>query len=183
IDYFSREIKSNSTASLLNMRGQMWAKKHEHDLAIADYNEAIRLDPGDPWQYNNRAITWTDKQDYPRAIEDFASAVRLNSKNPWYHNNRAWLLATCPDSRYRDGKKAVESPTEAVRLTEWREGQKLGTLAAAYAEAGDYAAAVKWQTKALGLYPKDEGELKQMGAKLLKLYQEKKPYHAPVPGA
>jgi hypothetical protein len=70
-----------------------------------------------------------------------------------------------------------------VRLTEWREGQKLGTLAAAYAEAGDYAAAVKWQTKALGLYPKDEGELKQMGAKLLKLYQEKKPYHAPVPGA
>jgi len=183
IDYFSQEIKSNSSASLYNMRGQMWEKKHEHDLAIADYNEAIRLDPKDPWQYNNRGNAWSEKQDYPRAIEDFASAVRLDSKNPWYLNNRAWLWATCPDARYRDGKKAVESATEAVRLTEWKEGQKLGTLAAACAEAGDFDSAVKWQTIALGLYPKDDGDLKKMGTKLLKLYQEKKPYRAPVPGA
>jgi len=50
--------------------------KGEYDKAIADYNEALRLDPGD-------AVTY---------------------------NTRAWLRATCPDAKYREGKPYRESP-------------------------------------------------------------------------
>ena len=50
----------------------------------------------------------------------------------------------------------------------------VGTLAAAYAEAGEYDAAVHWQTKANALYPAADD--RERGEARLKLYQDKKPY-------
>jgi hypothetical protein len=47
-------------------------------------------------------------------------------------------------------------------------------LAAAHAEAGDFDAAVKWQTKANALY--GAGENREKGEARLKLYQERRPY-------
>jgi hypothetical protein len=57
-------------------------------------------------------------------------------------------LATCPDARYRDGKLAVAAATRAAELTNWKDRNVLETLAAAYAEAGDFASAVHWQQRA-----------------------------------
>jgi tetratricopeptide (TPR) repeat protein len=82
-------------------------------------------------------------------------------------------MATCGDAKFRDGKKAVESAAKACELSEYTDAYHIGTLAAAYAEAGDFEAAVKWQTKANRLYP--AGEDREMAHARLKLYQEKKP--------
>ena len=91
-------------------------------------------------------------------------------------NTLAWLLATCPEDRFRDGKKAVAAATRACELTRWKNAEVLDTLAAADAEAGDFDAAVKWQLKALGLMGKDdEPGRKAMDARLV-LYRAKKPY-------
>ena len=51
----------------------------------------------------------------------------------------------------RDGKKAVESATQACEMTNWNDPDMLGTLAAAYAETGDFDDAIKWQQKAVDL--------------------------------
>ena len=59
-------------------------------------------------------------------------------------------MATCPEAKYRDGGKAVESATRACELTKWKSSEFLNTLAAAYAESGDFDAAVTWQTRAIG---------------------------------
>ncbi len=77
------------------------------------------------------------------------------------------------------GKRAVAAATKACELTEWKAPLMLDTLAAAYAEAGDFERAVKWQTKANELYsdPKEKTE----GERRLKLYQAKQPYRDPQP--
>ena len=77
-------------------------------------------------------------------------------------------------SKYRDGKRAVESATRACELTEWKEPGVLDTLAAGCAEAGNFDAAVKWQTRANALFP--AGKEKTEGEARLKLYQARTPY-------
>jgi tetratricopeptide (TPR) repeat protein len=156
------------------VNGNAWYDKGEYDKAIADYGEAIRLDPKFAMAYNNRGLAWSAKQAYDQAIADYDKAIDLDPKLADAYNNRAWLWATCPDEKYRDGKKALESATRACELTDWKEASHLDTLAAAYAECGDFAHAIEYQEKAQGLY-KDEKDRKK-GRDRLALYREKKPY-------
>ncbi|MEK7842393.1 MAG: hypothetical protein AAB197_06930, partial [Deltaproteobacteria bacterium] len=77
--------------------------------------------------------------------------------------------------------KALEYAKKACELTDWKDPYKLDTLAAAYAEAGQFDEAIKWQEKALEFpeYPKDEREKADLR---LKLYKEGKPYREMVIG-
>ena len=61
----------------------------------------------------------------------------------------AWLLATYPDSNARDGAEAVRLAERACALTDRRIPALLATLAAAYAEAGDFPRAVAAGEEAL----------------------------------
>ncbi|MBA7613237.1 hypothetical protein ES703_20482 [subsurface metagenome] len=75
-----------------------------------------------------------------------------------------------------DGAKAVEEATKASELTNWKKAHYVGTLAAAYAEAGDFKSAVKRQKKAIDLLTEEEEEMRADFEERLKLYQSGKPY-------
>ncbi len=154
-------------------RGTAWYSKKDYDKAIRDYDEAIRLDPNDALPYYNRGNSWNIKREYVKAIRDYDEAIRLDPKDAAAYRNRARIWATCEDAKYRDGKKAVESARKACDLTDWKDATSLDTLAAAYAESGDFDKAVKWQIKALELVPADYK--KDLEARL-KLYRAKKAY-------
>ncbi len=94
---------------------------------------------------------------YPEAIEHYHEALRLGPNNAIAHNNLAWLLATCDDTRYRDPRQALEHAQRAVELTRWRDANSIDTLAEAYYASGNFREAVKAQTKALALDPKNPG--------------------------
>ena len=81
----------------------------------------------------------------------------------------------------RDGKKAVESATQACEMTNWNDPDMLGTLAAAYAETGDFDDAIKWQQKAVDLTsPTLLVTLNQRQARLA-LYQSRHPWRPAPP--
>ncbi len=64
-----------------NNRGNAYKIKGDYDRAIADYNEAIRLDPKMAQLYNNRGLANAVlKKDYTRSLPDFTEAIRLGCR-------------------------------------------------------------------------------------------------------
>jgi tetratricopeptide (TPR) repeat protein len=160
-------------------RARAWHRKGDFKKAMADCTEAIRLDRGCALALGIRGAVRGSTGDFERAIADCNEGVRLDPKESAGYAGRAWIWATAADARYRDGKRAVESATRACELNDWLYPRDLSTLAAACAEAGDFAAAVKWQDKALAL-GKDEKERVKDRARL-ELYRATKPYREQPP--
>jgi tetratricopeptide (TPR) repeat protein len=174
IAYFNAAIVTDpKNAVAYSRRGLAYGKKGDDVQAIADYTEAVRLRPSFGDGYNNRGAAYLQAKDYKRAIQDFEEAIRLCPKDPPPLNNLAWVLATCPLAELRDGSKAIDYARRACELSHWRVGISLDTLAAAYAETGDFEEAIKWQEKALNnLAPGREREWRER----LQLYHDHKAY-------
>ena len=144
------------------------------DLCGSWFRGNIRLDSGFALAYNNRGNAWRVRKNYDMAIADYKEAIRLDRTfAPAYHA-LAWLWATCPEESFRHGKRAVELATRACGLAEWKDANMLATLAAAYAEVGEFDKAVEWEEKAIQLYANADDRKK--GEERLKLYKDKKPY-------
>jgi Tfp pilus assembly protein PilF len=143
------------------------------DEAAAHYAEALRLHSDLAEAHNGLGLVLSSQGKYEAALAHFAEALRLRPGYADVYNNSAMIMAACPEARYRDGKRAVESATRACELTDWKRSDSLDTLAAAYAEAGDFDAAVTWQTRAIGLLT-DEREKDDFRSRLV-LYLAKKP--------
>ncbi|MCC7485970.1 MAG: tetratricopeptide repeat protein [Burkholderiales bacterium] len=99
IQYCTRAIESKqySGAELARLhfsRGVDWMGKGERDRAIADYDAAVRLDPGYADAYYNRGIAWSGKGDSARAVADFDAAIKLDPKDAAPYAARAdeWAM-------------------------------------------------------------------------------------------
>jgi hypothetical protein len=107
---------------------------------------------------------------------DIETALRIAPNDLDSHLTRAWMLATCPDAKLRDGSKAVTSATRACELSQWKEARPLAALAAACAEVGDFQSAVRWQQKAIAL-ASSQDSAKRYYQSCLERYRAGKPCH------
>jgi len=153
------------------------ALRENKDLsgAVAAFKKAIELDPGRFQAHYGLGMTYQSQGHYAEAEQAYLGAIKAQPAFAPAYNGLAWLLATCPDDKVRDGKRAVEYATTACKLTDWKEPGYLDTLAAANAEAGQFDEAIRYQTRALGdpTFDAQEGP----GAKQrLELYRQKKPF-------
>jgi tetratricopeptide (TPR) repeat protein len=140
-------------------------------------DQAVQADPANPEAYVNRAVYFLNRGDYEKALFNLEEVIRLAPTSPKAHQERAWLLATCPVARLRDGPQAVASATRACELTDWKQPRCLATLAAACAEAGDFEAAVRWQEQAI-VSLGDRAPEKRGAREALDRYMARKPYHS-----
>ena len=110
---------------------------------------------------------------HAQAIADYEAALRLEPDNKTMLNNFAWVLATSPDDKLRDGRRAIELATKACEVTEYKQAHILSTLAAAYAETGDFKSAKKWIEKAAEIADK---EVEEPIRNERESYEKKKPW-------
>lgn len=93
---------------------------------------------------------------YRAAIKSYLRSIELDPEFLWASNNLAWLLATYPEERARDGVAAVRHATAACEKSEWHCWSFIDTLSAAYAETGDFSKATMTAEKALALAPPEK---------------------------
>ena len=123
-----------------------------------------------------RAKAWNRHFQYARAIDDYAEAIRRAAADPAPRRALAWLLATCPNRAFRDSPRAVQEGTMACELTHWKSAECLDALSAAYAEAGDFSSAVKWQSQAVKLLPPGDKKLLRLYLARQAMYEFRHPY-------
>jgi protein O-mannosyl-transferase len=119
--------------------------------AVAQFQEALRLRPNFPRAHCNLGAALLRQGRFAEAITQYQAAVATPPANAAVLNSAAWVLATCPEPSVRNGPRAVELAEQARRLQPGENPMVLGTLAAAYAEAGRFPEAVANAQRALEL--------------------------------
>lgn len=163
--------------SYYNAAGYLRYSRKDDRGAISEFTEDLQESPHDTYALGWRAWLYEDLGHYRASRKDFDELLRLRPKDAWADENLAWLLATCPNDRFRDGGKALSLALAACRLTSWKDAGEVDTLAAAYANVGDFAGAIKWEKRAIALGGESSCRCKR---KRLALYEKHRPYRQSV---
>lgn len=131
--------------------GHALLEKGELDGAIQACRSALLLRPLDADCHTTLAIALEEKGNPAEAIQHYNKALELAPKSIPTLTNLAWLLATSQDASLRNGLKAVELAKQADRLVGGTSPLVLRTLAAAYAENGEFADAIRTAHSAMQL--------------------------------
>jgi len=149
-------------------------------VPLDDYDEAIRKNPSSADALVNRGRARGKLGKWEMAAEDFREAIERDSKSPTAYQAAAWLMVTCPDSRFRNEKLGLHAAKKAVELAseEGLGATYLDTLAAALANTGQFEDAVGRQRQAL--QRATAGEIDELQERLT-LYQAGKPFRESLP--
>jgi Tfp pilus assembly protein PilF len=156
--------------------GKFYGEKGRSELALEQLQEALRIKPDFAdvqWQVG-QILASQGRLD--EAIEHYRTALELKPGLGEALNNLAWVMATHPDPRYRNGEEAVRLGERACETTQYQRTIFIGTLAAAYAEAGRFSDAIRTAQQAIALAQRwDEKALLLRNQQLLQLYQAGQP--------
>jgi tetratricopeptide (TPR) repeat protein len=131
--------------------GHALLEKGELDGAIQFSRSALLLRPSDADCHTTLAIALEEKGEPTEAIQHYKKALELAPESISTLTNLAWLLATSQNASVRNGPKAIELATQADRLVGGTNTLVLRTLAAAYAENGEFANAIRTAQSAMQL--------------------------------
>jgi tetratricopeptide (TPR) repeat protein len=118
-------------------RGFVHCQIGQWALAIADFTTAIALEPNLVLLWYHRGFAHAQLRQWAEAIRDWSRASDLEPQNVHVCASLAWLLATCPDAKARDPRRAVELAKKAVELAP-KEGDYWNTLGVAKYRSGDW---------------------------------------------
>ena len=156
--------------------GKLREKEGKVEEAISLYREslAIRFHPETSVALANRL---RDRGESAEAIEHYAAALESRPRDALAANNYAWLLATHPDEKLRNGAEAVVWSRKACEITGKKIPQLLGTLAAAHAELREFEKAVEISKEAITLARENEKqELAERLEVKMVYFEKRKPF-------
>ena len=146
--------------------------------AMTHFTESLRLKP-EQAEFHFRFGMFLMAQQRPlEAAAQYRETLRLKPDSINALNNLAWLLATHENASIRNGPEAVSYAERACDLTGRHQAFLVGTLAAAYAEAGRFPEAVKTAQQAMEVASATgKTDLVATNRRLLELYRAGKPFH------
>jgi tetratricopeptide (TPR) repeat protein len=180
------ELNPNYPNAHTNL-GNIFLKQGKYIQAIKEYNATTSLNPSSikahfsiafaHWMLGKQLCLAGERKE---GIAHLYLAVKLNDRTPEMINDLSWMLATAPENELRDGASALQLADQVNKLTEGKNPYILDTLAAAYAEIGDFAKAL--ETAQAGLKLAEASGNKELAFGLKKeiaLYYEEKPFRQP----
>jgi tetratricopeptide (TPR) repeat protein len=162
-------------AVLVGQLGMLYLAAKQPRQAIKRFSRSIELDDKNFASWRGRSDAEISIGEHKAAKADLEKALELQPDDSGVLNNLAWLLATSPDEAIRDGRRAIELARKACEETTWKQPHIISTLAAGYAETGDFTEAKKYSKQAV----ESEGtapEVKTQLAGELASYESEKPW-------
>jgi tetratricopeptide (TPR) repeat protein len=132
---------------LWSARARLYLRLNQPEKAVAEYSKAIERRANDTELLMDRADLYRELKQWDKAVADWTVVVK---REPGYGSSFAWLLATCPDPKFRDAARAVEVAKKAVESVP-ESGWAWTTLGVAHYRAGDWKAAVAALDKSMEL--------------------------------
>ena len=158
--------------------GRFLLEEGHPEQALSELNLAIQIRPHFAACEEALATGYDDLGKSAEALAHWHKARDIDPSRPSAAIGAAWLLATTPDPSLRNGAEAVSLVESAQGLASPDDANVLDTLAAAYAEDGQFSRAVALAHQALDL------ALKQANSKMasairarLALYEAGEPFH------
>ena len=166
------KLKPDDMSGLLG-RGHAWLRLQKFRPALNDFNRALQLEPENPQALVGRGDVRTQIGQWEEAAEDYRQAIKQSAKLGRAYRGAAWLMATCPEERFRNAELAVASARQALALDGNGDYGYLDTLAAALASAGEFDDAKETQEKAIQIAP--DAKTSELRARL-SLYNAGRPF-------
>ncbi|MDQ3546617.1 MAG: tetratricopeptide repeat protein [Verrucomicrobiota bacterium] len=126
-----------------NNLGVALLQSGQTQAAMAEWKEVLRLQPGSAEMHNNLAVALLSEGRIADAIAEWRETLRLQPGRLATELSLAWVLATSPESEVRDGNAALKLAQKAARAATAPNPMAFRVLAAAYAETGQYPAAIQ----------------------------------------
>lgn len=150
--YFQNSLRIEpNQASIHSCLGVFFLEMDQANESVVHLEKALEIEPNFGDAHYNLGNTYMQMGRTKEALSHYNRALEIDPSDTQAMNNMAWMLATCPDALMRDGARAVELAERADSLTRGESPIISGTLAAAYAEVGRFADAVKTAQRAMQL--------------------------------
>jgi tetratricopeptide (TPR) repeat protein len=160
--------------------GSGFLQQDDWQTAIVCFHQALKINPRSAEAYANLGMACFKKGGAKEAIDSWQQALSINPDQVNVQISLARLLATTPDTKLRDGPKAIALATQANQLSKGGNPVILQTLAVIYAQAGNYGEAASTARRALELaLAQNQDALAAALQKEIKLYETNTPPNAP----
>lgn len=152
------------------------------DAAIAEYQKTLEIEPDYVMAHNNLGNAFMLEGRTGKAIQQWKLALQYKPDLIFAQVDLAWVLATCPDPSLRDGPTAIALAQRATKFSGGKDPIALRSLAAAYAENGQYPDAIAAAQQAIQIARSNPGLAANIQTQL-KVYQSNQPFRDQTLGA
>jgi Flp pilus assembly protein TadD len=170
------ELAPDHPTAYANLAGLL-LRHGQASEALPVFRQALRVTPYSPQVHTGYALSLAQVGAAAEAVQQFRIALTLQPDDLAALGNLAWIRATSPAARLRDGAEALSLAEHARTVAGPQDAWTADILAAAYAESGRYAEAEKTVQTAMALArAAGSTELLDAMAGRFELYQNKRPY-------